>query len=264
MHNYQKDKVINESGYELKEGSYIEYTEDGQLKEYFYDENYSIKNDYGNLYSNNLMLIDGGITRSTVIKDGLETVTDYMHHSEWSDYEKNEMRHADNIKIKNIKENSVVNIEGYDLKCGSSIEFDSNGDHLTYIYDENYTVHKEQHGKRTTIEKDGKMCSTIEQSNGKITKIEYEKPIKTDKLAYGGRYGVSGLEYTIEIQYDDQNKIKSIISYKIPEDDGFKFKVNDVNGKVYEISRGSSIYFNSNGTVASYVTDKGDERLEDR
>ena len=161
---------------------------------------------------NNSVLIDGGLTRSTVIKDGLETVTEYLWHSS-EDSQSHERKDSNNTKIKNIKEGSVVKIKGYDLKYGSSIEFDDEDDHLIYIYDEDYTVHTEQHGRINTIERDGKMTTTIDQGNGLVSKSEYEKPIKSETHGYGGRFGVSGLEYTVERHYDNNGELNYVISH---------------------------------------------------
>lgn len=211
----------------------------------------------------NLVVVDNGLLSSTIVKDGIETTTEYFGHG-YYDFASREYKTCNKTKIRNIKENTDVNINGYDLKYGSSIEYDDNDEHLIYIYDENYTVHTAEFGKQTTIEENGKMCTTIEQSNGLISKSEYEKPIKSTNMGFGGRYGVSGLEYTVEIHYDNYGNLKSIISHKIPEDDGHLFYASDSQGNSYVINRGSSIYFKSDGTVESYKTNEDNEKLDER
>ena len=178
-----------------------------------------------------------------------------MAHSSY-DYQNSQRSVSNNIKIRNVKEDSVVNIKGYDLKYGSSIEYDEDDDHLIYIYDKNYTIHTELHGRITTIENDGKMTTTIDKGNGVISKTEYEKPIKSSQNGYGGRYGVSGLEYTVEMRYDNMGNLNAVVNHKVPTDDGYTIVANDSEGNVYEINRGSSIYFNSDGTVRNYENDK--------
>ena len=246
--NYQDDSIISEAGYELKKDSYISFTEEGELISYFYDDNYNIKNDF---------YADDKIRTNTIIQDGLETITD---HSFGYTVE----------KIKNIKEDSEVNIKGYDLKYGSSIEFDEYGG-MKYIYDESYTICKEVYPNssqtRTKVEKDGKMYEYYDYGDGRIKTICYEKPVenKTGKVA-ANNLGLSGKYYTVIVEYDENDNIKSVVSKpvsELPKDDGYTFTINDRYNNVYEISRGSSIYFNSDGSIIKY--NSGNEiEAEDR
>ena len=255
--NNSSDVVLNESGYDLKKDSYLSCRADGELDEYFYDENYNIKSSFirDKLYSR------------TTIKDGLETKTMFNQAADY-DFENQKWLFYDKTTVKNIKEGSVVNVRGYDLKYGSSLTYDENSEFIEYIYDEDYTEYKSRSGEVYTIEKDGKKTTHVKQkSNGyEYTKV-CEKPIECDEHISGTEVGLSGLQYTIKTTYHSNNNIKSIVSCKLPEDidDGYTFSVNDAYGNAYEISRGSSIEFTENSKVYFYKSGKDDiEKQEER
>ncbi|MBR2744574.1 MAG: hypothetical protein IKE01_04690 [Clostridia bacterium] len=67
VYYYDKDDTVSKAGYDFKEGSYLRYKENGDLLEYFFDENYNIKNEYFN----------GKLYEHIVVMDGVKTVTQY-------------------------------------------------------------------------------------------------------------------------------------------------------------------------------------------
>lgn len=229
---------VNGKEFKLGKNGHVTCYENGDTKEYYYDENTG----YKYYESGDWEYEENGVVTKKDIYGNILAISDDKMYIGYHDYDENLISMISNRS----EEEVVVEANGKEFKLTQSghVSFYENGDTKEYNYDDNTrsvyyrdgssSILKD--GTWTDYNKDNEITST-RSGNNRTEYYDYEKGLVKSKRENG--------IYT-SYYYDQQ--ISQIENHN---EEGVIVTVNDIYGNVYDLNNGDYAHFYSEGSFSN-------------
>ena len=236
---------INGKKYKLSETGYVKCFENGDIQEYYYDEN----NGYQKYESGNCVYKEKGITTTKDSNENILNISNNTTRTEFYDYNQNFISSIQNKSEEEI----TVEANGKEFVLGENglVSFFEDGSTKRYKYDDNKIIEYTTYGTHKIFE-DGKWTSY-----NKDNEIVW---IGNNVNGYGGLNGFYTEYYDYEnnlIKIKKENGITTTYSYNQDitslennNKDGITVTINDIYGNTYDLKDGDFVSFYTTGNIA--------------